>query len=160
MLEDIIKERLKKRRPEHYPARVQRAHSIDELIKNFSKFSKSKKVVFAVGRVLGLRVQGGLMFLDIRDESGKIQAVVKKESLANFSDLKNTADIGDFVEVSGPLFQTKRGEKSIDTRSARIIVKALRPLPSVWHGLKEVEERYRKRYLDLLLNNDTKEKLT
>jgi len=68
-------------------------------------------------------------------------------------------DIGDFLEVSGPLFKTQRGEKSVDVKSARIIVKSLRPLPSVWHGLKDVEERFRKRYLDLILNADVKEQL-
>lgn len=157
MLEDIIQERLKKQR--HYPARVKRTHNIGDVIKNFNAFAKQKKNLFLTGRILGLRVQGGLMFADIQDESGKIQTVIKKDSVNNFNDLKNNLDIGDFIEVSGNLFKTKRGEKSVGVARARMIAKSLRPLPSVWHGLKDVEERFRKRYLDFLLNPEIKNKL-
>jgi lysyl-tRNA synthetase class 2 len=100
------------------------------------------------------------MFADLQDGTGvKLQAVIKKDNLKDFGALKDGLDIGDFLEVGGVLFKTKKGEKSIEAKSARIIVKGLRPLPSVWHGLQDVEERFRKRYLDLLLNPDVKEKL-
>ncbi|MEK7590453.1 MAG: amino acid--tRNA ligase-related protein, partial [Patescibacteria group bacterium] len=157
MLEDIIQERLKKQR--HYPARVKRTYDIGDAIKNFSTFAKQKKNLFLTGRIIGLRVQGGLMFADIQDESGKIQAVIKKDSVGNFNELKNNLDIGDFIEVGGIAFKTKRGEKSVGATRARMITKSLRPLPSVWHGLKDVEERFRKRYLDFLLNPEIKSKL-
>src|SRR3989344_4924713 len=157
MLEDIIQERLKKQR--HYPARVKRTHFISEVIDNFSSLEKQKKNLSLTGRVIGLRVQGGLIFADILDESGKIQAVIKKDSVTNFNKLKNSLDIGDFIEVGGKLFKTTRGEKSIGATRARMIAKSIRPLPSVWHGLKDVEERFRKRYLDFLLNPEIKGKL-
>jgi lysyl-tRNA synthetase class 2 len=159
MLEDIIRERRKKYRPESYPARVKRTYLIADVLKNFISLSKQKKSVGIAGRLMGLRVQGGLMFWDVQDAGGKIQAVVKKDNLKNFSDLKNTADIGDFAEVAGPLFKTQKGEKSVEAKNARIIAKSLRPLPSVWHGLKDVEERFRKRYLDILLNPEVKNNL-
>lgn len=157
MLKDIIKERLKKER--NYPARVKRTHTIAEVLKNFGSFSKFKKKVFIAGRVMGLRGQGALVFLDIQDGTGKIQGVIKKDLAPGFQDFKDNLDIGDFVEIGGLVFKTKSGEKSVEARSARNIVKALRPLPSVWHGLHDVEERFRKRYLDLLLNSEVKEKL-
>lgn len=159
MLEDIIKERLKKRQLSHYPARVRRSILIAEALKNFTKLTTQGKVLWVTGRLIGLRTQGSLMFWDVEDATGKLQAVVKKDNLKNFSDLKNSIDIGDFVEVGGSLFKTKSGEKSLETRNARIIVKSLRPLPSAWHGLKDVEERFRKRYLDLLLNPEIKNKI-
>lgn len=159
MLDDIVKERLKKRRPEHYPARVKRSHLIADAVKNFNSLAKSKKTVNVVGRLIGLRVQGSLMFWDLQDESGKVQVVVKRDNLKNFEELKNTIDIGDFAEISGPLFKTKRGEKSIEAKSALIVVKSILPLPSVWHGLKDIEERFRKRYLDFLLNPEVKGKI-
>ncbi len=166
MLEDIRKERLKKKEEleklgyDVYPARVERTHLISEALKSFNALSKQKKKISVVGRVMGLRIQGGLGFADLRDGSeGKLQAVLKKDNLKDFAVLKNNLDIGDFLEVSGALFKTQKGEKSIEAKNARIIVKTLLPLPSVWHGLQDVEERFRKRYLDLLLNPEVKEKL-
>lgn len=166
MLEDILKERLKKKEEleklgyDVYPARIQRTHLIADALKSFNSLAKSKKKVFVAGRVMGLRVQGGLGFADLQDGSGsKIQILLKKDNLKDFDSLKSGLDIGDFLEAGGPLFKTKRGEKSVEAKSARIIVKGLRPMPSVWYGLKDVEERFRKRYLDLLFNPDVKEKL-
>lgn len=157
MLENIIQERLKKDR--NYPAKVKRTHTIAEVLKNFSSFAKTKKRISVAGRVMGLRAQGALLFLDIQDGAGKIQGVVKKDLVGNFQNFKDNLDIGDFVEVGGAVFKTKSGEKSIEARSARNIAKTLRPLPSMWHGLRDVEERYRKRYLDILLNPEIKRRL-
>ncbi|MDP3901791.1 MAG: amino acid--tRNA ligase-related protein, partial [bacterium] len=84
---------------------------------------------------------------------------LKKDNLKKFNDIKDTLDIGDFIEIGGSLFKTKKGEKSIEAKSARLITKSLRPLPSVWHGLKDVEERFRRRYLDLLLNPETRKNI-
>ncbi|MBI2025096.1 MAG: lysine--tRNA ligase [Candidatus Harrisonbacteria bacterium] len=165
MIEDIIREREKKRSElkklgkDPYPATITRTHSIGEVLDSFADLSKSKKKVAIAGRVMGWRVQGGVAFADLRDENGKIQTVIKKDNLADFELLKNNLDIGDFLAVEGPVFKTQRGEKSVEAKKVTVAVKALRPLPSVWHGLKEVEERFRKRYLDTLLNADVKEKL-
>lgn len=165
MIEDLIKERLKKKAEleklglDLYPARVKRTHLVAHVVKEFAALSKKKTKVWLAGRLMGLRVQGGVAFADLADESGKVQIVFTKANLANFQALKDNLDIGDFVEVSGPLFKTKRGEKSVEAKSMRVITKTLRPLPSVWHGLSDTEERFRKRYLDLLLNVDVKDKL-
>lgn len=165
MLEDIIKERKKKLNNllrsgiNPYPARVKRTVSVAEALKNFTDLSRSRKQIFVAGRIMALRDQGNLIFIDLKDESGKIQAVLKKDNLLNFKILKQNLDIGDFLQVAGPLFKTQKGEKSIEAKSVQIIVKSLRPLPTQWYGLKDVEERYRKRYLDLILNPGIKEKV-
>ena len=165
MLEDIIKQRQRKLKSlreagaNPYPAKVKRTILIGEALKNFNKLQASKKKLFIVGRVRALRDQGNLIFIDLCDETGKIQGVFKKDNLNNFKILKQNLDIGDFLAISGPLFKTLKGEKSIEVKTAQIIVKSLRPLPTQWYGLKDIEERYRKRYLDLILNPEIKEKL-
>ena len=158
MLEDIIRERQKKLKNllkediNPYPAKIKRTILVSEALKNFNKLSISKKQLFLTGRIKALRDQGNLIFIDLQDESGKIQAVLKRDNLSNFKILKQNLDVGDFLSVSGPLFKTQKGEKSIEAKTAQIIAKSLRPLPTQWYGLKDVEERYRKRYLDLILN--------
>lgn len=165
MLEDLIKERLKKKAEleklglDLYPSKVKRSHLVAHVIADFAAMEKKKAKVWLVGRLMGLRVQGGVAFADLSDESGKIQIVFSKKNLKNFQALKDNLDIGDFVEVAGPVFKTKRGEKSVEAKSMRVIVKAIRPLPSVWHGLSDTEERFRKRYLDLLLNKEVRDQL-
>ena len=165
MLEEIIKERQKKREAliktgvNPYPAKVKRTSSISEALKNFSSLSRLKKKVFLVGKIMAFRDQGGMIFIDLDDGSARIQAVLKKDNLKNFRSLKQNLDIGDFLNVGGPLFKTQKGEKSIEAKIVNIIVKSLRLLPSQWYGLKDIEERFRKRYLDILLNQAVKEKL-
>ncbi|MDP1689478.1 MAG: lysine--tRNA ligase [bacterium] len=162
MLEDIIKERQKKLELFHsanvdvYPACVKRTITAAAAITDFNKLLKFKKKVFLVGRIMGLRDQGNLIFTDITDASGKIQSIFKKDALKNYTVLKKGLDIGDFVEVGGVAFLTKKGEKSIEAREVRIISKSVLPLPSEWYGVKDVETRLRKRYLDILLNNEAK----
>ncbi|MBI5153448.1 MAG: lysine--tRNA ligase [Parcubacteria group bacterium] len=163
MLDDIIRERKEKR--DHltkegfypYPPEVVRSHSLREVIQNFVKLSEDKTEVFLVGRVMGIRDQGNLMFLDIVDQDAKFQAVVKSDNLPDFELYKKNLDMGDFVEMSGTLFTTKRGEKSLEVLAMRIITKSLRPLPSAFYGIEDVETRLRQRYLDLMLNQDVRE---
>src|SRR3989344_5994553 len=157
MLEDIIQDRLKKKRA--YPARVERTHLVSEVLNKFADLEKSGVKIAITGRIMGLRVQGGIIFIDVQDESGKMQAVIQKETVANFDEFRDNGDIGDFAEVVGKAFVTKAGQQSVLAVSVRNIVKAIRPLPSVWHGLHDIEERFRKRYLDLILNKDVKEKI-
>jgi lysyl-tRNA synthetase class 2 len=165
MLEEIIEERKKKvanfieAGVNPYPAKVKRTFSINESLKNFSSLSRTKKKIFLAGRIVGLRDQGGVVFVDLDDGTAIIQAVLKKGNLKNFKLLKTNIDLGDFLSVGGFLFKTKTKERSIEAKEASIIVKSLRPLPSQWHGLKDVEERFRKRYLDIFLNPEVKEKL-
>ncbi|MFA5386663.1 MAG: amino acid--tRNA ligase-related protein [Candidatus Paceibacterota bacterium] len=165
MLDDIINERKKKLTDlinagvNPYPAKAKRSYVISEALENFGSFSRQKKKISIAGKIVGLRDQGGLIFTDLDDGSSKIQAVLKKANLKNFKLLKDNLDVGDFVSVSGTLFITKTKEKSVEAKEASIIVKSLRPLPTQWYGFKDVEERFRKRYLDIFLNKEVKEKL-
>ena len=165
MLEDIIKERRQKLNNlinqglNPYPSKIKKDFSIGEILKDFNKISASDKRISTAGRIMGLRDQGNLIFADIKDESGKMQIVLKKNLLANFRLLKQSLDIGDFMAVSGTLIKTKVGEKSVEAKTADVIAKSLRPLPSSWYGLKDIEERFRKKYLDIILNEQAKEKI-
>jgi len=166
MLDDIIKERgkkldaLKEARIDPYPSIIKRTISIAQALKKFLLFSVLKKQFSITGRIFGLRDQGNLIFLDVQDESGKIQVVLKKNNLKNFKLFKETLDVGDFISSTGFFFKTKAGEKSIEAKDVEIIAKSLRPLPDQWYGLKDIEERYRKRYLDIILNSEVKEKIS
>lgn len=158
MLEDLIQDRRKKleklraAKVDSYPARAVRSLRIGEALKKFSALEKSKKKVSLAGRVTAFRDQGGVAFADIRDESGAIQAVFKKDTFKEFDFWRSVIDRGDFVSVTGPLFKTKRGEKSIEAVSVQMLSKSLRPIPDKWYGLEETELRLRDRYLDLLMN--------
>jgi len=165
-LEDIRNERmrkfeiLKEKEIEPYPISLSRDFAISELLDNFPKLSKRKKPFFAVGRIMAIRSHGGSIFFDINDGSGRMQAYIKKDDVGEeqFSLFTETIDIGDFVELKGVLFKTKKKEKTIKVSQWKIIAKSLRPLPGQWYGLQDVEERFRKRYLDLLMNEGIKEK--
>lgn len=165
MIEDIIKERIKKRDAligagyNPYPSQVERNYLIGEVIRRFFFLSLLRKSVSVAGRIMGMRAQGGVMFLDLKDSSGRMQAVLNKKQVKDYSTLKENLDIGDFIAVKGNLFKTKKGEKSVNVSSATVAVKSLRPLPSEWYGLKDTEERYRKRYLDLILNEEVRGKI-
>ncbi|MEK7162435.1 MAG: amino acid--tRNA ligase-related protein, partial [Patescibacteria group bacterium] len=171
MLEDLIKERFKKlellRKAgiEPYPARVGRTITIGEARKKFAALAKSKKKISVSGRIWSIRDQGVVVFLDLKDESGQIQAVLKKDNLTtsqvvnlkDFDFWRSVLDRGDFISVNGQLFKTKKGEESIEVKELRILVKSLRPIPSEWYGVEETETRLRQRYLDILINPDVKE---
>jgi lysyl-tRNA synthetase, class II len=120
-LKDIRNERLKKLEllreagVDSYPASTRRTHRIGEVLKSFAKFERAKKKVMLVGRVMAKREHGGSIFIDLRDETGKMQAYAKKDVLKKQFDLfSQTVDIGDFVEVEGKLFKTKRKEETLE----------------------------------------------
>ena len=120
-------------------------------------YEEHKKVVTA-GRLSAMRFMGKSVFADLKDESGRIQLYLKKDHLSE-EDGKvfDLLDIGDILGVEGELFKTKTGEISIRAEKLRILAKSLRPMPEKWHGLKDVELRYRQRYLDLIANDTTKD---
>ena len=162
MLDDIIRDRRQKletyqKTSNPYPAKIRRDFSLREILQKFPALEKSGKNFFAVGRLLEWRDQGKIIFGKIEDANGRLQTVFNEKQTDRFPLLKTTFDIGDFIEVSGKAFKTARGEKSILCESARIISKSLRPLPTQWYGLEDVEIRLRKRYLDLLFNQESKE---
>jgi len=161
-LRDIRIEKLKKLKEAGilaYPAKTKRDHTIAEALENFNKFFKSKKTFVLAGRIMAKRGQGGLSFLDINDGSGKIQVLLKNEKIGEkgYKFFLDVFDIGDFVEIKGTLFTTKRGEKSILAEDYKMLSKSLLPLPEKWHGIQDVEEKLRKRYLDILFNPEVKD---
>ena len=109
------------------------------------------------GRIMGKRVHGKIAFIDLLDEKGRIQLVLRSDATKNF-DLLDLLDRGDIIGVKGRVIKTKRGEVSILVEEFEILSKALRPLPDTWHGLKDVERRYRERYVDLILNPEVRER--
>ncbi|MCM8790994.1 MAG: lysine--tRNA ligase [Candidatus Omnitrophica bacterium] len=115
------------------------------------------KAVAVAGRVMAVRLHGKSCFLDIKDSTGKIQVYVKEDvsGKENFAFLRNV-DIGDFLGVKGDTFKTRTGEPTIIAKEITMLSKGLRPLPEKWHGLKDVETRYRQRYLDLIVNDEVK----
>ncbi len=144
---------------EPFPEKVQCQVSISEILKNFSKFLKKKKLVSLCGRIVSFRNQGKIVFFNLKGEKEKIQIVFKKDSFKkNFKFLKENLEIGDLVAIKGEVFLTKRKEKSILAKKITLATKALLSLPSEWYGLSDTEERFRKRYLDLILNKKAREK--
>ncbi|MEK7669232.1 MAG: lysine--tRNA ligase [Patescibacteria group bacterium] len=165
-LEEIREARLKKLETlkkvgvDPYPAKSERNFEIGKLIKNFENIQKENKSVTIAGRVIALRAQGALIFVDIYDGTGKFQALLKKEEKISDKDFDlflETVDIGDFIQVTGTLFVTKREEKTVQVSSWKMLTKSLQPLPEKWHGLQDIEERYRMRYLDLLMNEELRD---
>ena len=162
MLERIKKERIekidafRKKGIDPFATKSKRSKMADEVVKNFSKL-EGKKVTVA-GRLMSFRDFGKIAFAKLLDGSGNIQLYLKKDVLKNWSDLK-LFDIGDIVDATGKVVKTKTGEISVEVEQLDILTKAIRPLPEKWEGLKNVEDRYRKRYLDILLNEKSKERL-
>ncbi|MDP2664212.1 MAG: OB-fold nucleic acid binding domain-containing protein, partial [bacterium] len=143
-----------------YPEKTRRTHKIEEVLKSFGSLSRQKKEVVLAGRTMSQRGHGGSTFSDIEDGTGKIQAFMRKDSLGEkgYKFFLDNFDVGDFVELKGILFKTKKGEKTIDVRDYKMLAKSLLPLPEKWHGLKDIEERFRKRYLDLIFSPEVKKK--
>jgi len=109
--------------------------------------------VSIAGRITALRKQGGLCFIDIEDETGKLQAMVKKDLVTEeVFDRLELLDLGDFIWVRGPLFISKRGELTVEVGDWSILTKALRPLPDLWKGLQDIEQRQRQRYAELAVS--------
>src|SRR3989339_436989 len=141
---------------EPYPSVCQRSLSLDEVL---ARFDQLKNEVTVIGRIRSIRLHGGSCFAHLEDESGKMQAYFKRDEtgLEPYKFFTQTIDVGDFIQVSGSPFTTKRGEKSLLVKTFRMLTKSLLPLPEKWHGLADVETRFRKRYLDLLSNPEVKE---
>lgn len=163
-LEEIRKERLRKLDLlkqagfEPYPVKTEITHSLSEGLNHFDELTAEQVKLTVGGRVMALRVQGALAFFDLFDGTGKLQALLKKDDMPEkFKLLEETVDIGDFIQVSGVLFTTKRGEKTVAVEDWKMLAKSLRPLPEKWAGLQDEEERLRKRYLDILTDPETRE---
>lgn len=157
-LRKIRLEKLKKIRElgiDPYPATCNREQIVTQAFKMMGR-----KVAVA-GRIVAIRGHGGIQFFDLRDESGKIQLVFKKDQLQSYkaTKLQSLLDIGDFIDAQGKVFKTEAGETSVLVKDFHLLAKSLRPLPAKWYGLKDVEERYRRRYIDLIVNSQVREML-
>ena len=160
---EVRKEKLNKLREQgqDYPNSFRRNELAKELIKEFSDLSKddleSKSIsVKVAGRIMLRRLMGKASFTTIQDMSAQIQLYLREDTLSNYDDFK-TWDIGDIIGVEGDLFKTNTGELSIKVTEAVLLTKSLKPLPEKHQGLVDVEQRYRKRYLDLLVNEESRE---
>ena len=143
-----------------YPSETKRTHTNQEILDNFKSLNKSQKEISLVGRIKSQRGHGKACFLDIEDGTNLIQVFLRQDGLGEkqYSFFMEKFDIGDFIEVKGKAFLTKRKEKSVDAVGIKMLSKTILPLPEKWHGLKDAEERFRKRYLDLIFNKEVKEK--
>lgn len=143
-----------------YPGETKRTHAIGAALLDWKKLEDTQKEIIVAGRLMSIRGHGGMIFVDVKDESGKIQALLKKDGLGEKSHqfFVDNFDIGDFVQIRGTALTTKRGEKTVLAVDCKMMAKALRPLPDKWHGLQDTEERYRRRYLDLIFNEDVRKK--
>lgn len=151
-------ERIRGRGVDPYPPRVQRTHTVAEAILEFEA-GKPEREMSLVGRLMSIRVMGKSTFAHIEDGSGRIQIYLRQDSLGEEACefFKRDFDIGDFIGVTGQLFRTRTGEITLQVNDFKMLAKSLHPLPEKWHGLKDVEIRYRQRYLDLIANEEVRE---
>lgn len=140
---------------EPYADRYVRTHMAQDVIENFGELEGQG--VKVAGRIMSKRDQGKVIFVHIQDFSGRIQIYIRRDDVGSDSfDLISKFDVGDFIGVDGNVFRTKRGEISIHALRVDILSKAMRPLPEKFHGLTNVEMRYRQRYVDLIVNPDVR----
>ena len=139
-----------------YPHCYHPSHAIKEAVALFEQGGKAESISLA-GRIMARRSMGKMVFADIRDGSGKIQLCFRYDLLGKEEfELLDEIDIGDIIGAEGRLFRTKAGEITLEVSHFAMLCKSLRPLPEKWHGLADVEKRYRKRYLDLISNEETR----
>lgn len=151
-------ERIKNAGINPYPSKSERTRTTAEALRDFDALSASKDAIILAGRLRTLREHGALTFADLEDGSGRLQLFFQKDALGEekYGFLRDL-DMGDFIEAKGFLFTTNKGQKTLSVGEFKILSKSLLPLPEKWHGLTDEETRYRKRYLDLIMNEDVRE---
>ncbi len=142
-----------------YPATANITHTNEAVIADFDNLLSTEEVFTVGGRMMAFREHGAIAFVDVFDGTEKLQAFCSKEEMSeeSFSELLETMSTGDFIEVTGVAYITKRGTQAILMKTWRVLGKALQSTPTEHYGLKDEDERYRKRYLDLLLNKELRE---
>src|SRR6056297_1064458 len=148
---------LKNQNIDIYPANTNYSHTLEKAGENFSEL-EGKEITLA-GRLNIVREHGKISFADLKDGTGELQICFQEGELGekSYNLFLEDIDRGDFLEVQGELFKTRRGEKTLKVKKWQILAKSLSSLPEKWHGLEDVEKRFRKRYLDLLANQETRE---
>ncbi|MDE1966826.1 MAG: lysine--tRNA ligase, partial [Patescibacteria group bacterium] len=144
---------------EAYPVSVPKDLSLKDARDRFKELEAGKKELSLAGRIMAIRGQGAIQFFVLDDGTGAFQAVVKKDALKPelFDLISAAVDIGDIISVTGSLFVTQRGEQSLEVHSWKMASKSLAPLPEKWHGLADPDEKFRKRYLDFIMDPETRE---
>ena len=142
-----------------YRSNWDQSHTSTEALELLPEDLEEGPEVSVAGRIVALRLMGKASFLKIIDRDGKIQSYVRRDEIGDdeYAAFKKL-DLGDFIGIRGPLFRTKTGEITIRAKEYRLVSKALRPLPEKWHGLTDNEQIYRQRYLDLIVNDDSRER--
>ena len=150
-------ERIRLRGVDPYPPRFERSCTAAEAVESFEAAEAAgeaagTETLSVAGRIASMRVMGRAAFLDLRDSSGVLQAMLRQNVLGDEYGLLQDLDLGDFLGVTGSMMRTRTGQATIEAQSLSILAKGMRPLPEKWHGLRDVETRYRQRYLDLIAN--------
>lgn len=154
--------RIRERGQDPYPPHFRRSHTAQEaaaaLLEAEAQGRETAGPVTVAGRITAMRVMGKASFLDLRDGSGRIQVYLRRDALGEAAyDALEDLDLGDFLGVTGTLFRTRTREITVEASRYTVLAKALRPPPEKWHGLQDVETRYRQRYLDLMANEEVRE---
>ena len=145
-----------------YPVRFDRTHTLGEVREHWDDALETgvetDDVVRVAGRVVSCRAQGKLVFATLRDGTGALQLFVNKAELGDdaFARFVDELDRGDWVGVEGTVMKTKKGELSVKVETFTLLAKALRPLPDKWHGLTDIDTRFRQRYVDLIANDEAR----
>ena len=162
--EEIVRrerlEQMKVQGLDPYPSGSKRTHMLQEVMDNFESFLANQTSVVCDGRIRLIRKHGGLTFVQLQDASRTMQLALHRDQIGEetYEQFHTFVDVGDIVEVSGVVFNTKKGEPTIDVKSFRIMAKSLLPLPEKFHGLTDVEARYRERELDLIMNQEVRDR--
>ena len=155
-------DRLRRRGVEPYPHKYTRTHTSAEAVSYLETLEADcaeefrTDAVSIAGRVVGIRRMGRAAFLDVQDADGRIQVLLRKNVAPEAYDLLADLDIGDWLGIRGPMIRTRTGEATVETHACTLLSKSLRSLPEKWHGLADVETRYRQRYLDLISNEESR----
>ena len=164
--EELIAERLRKREKllklgiNPYPYKYEPTATTKQVAAKYAHLKSEEHTndsVKVAGRVVGLRRMGKATFMHILDQTGKLQIYFKFDDMPKVYDVLKLADMGDWIGIEGTIFKTKTGEVTVKATNFQILCKSLRPLPEKWHGLKDIEERYRRRYVDLIVNPEVRE---
>ena len=152
-------ERLKEAGMDPYPARVPRDYPLNIVRDEFAGLEAEAKPYSVAGRVMAIRGQGAILFVVLDDGTARFQVVIKSDTLdaPAFELFGNAVDIGDFISTTGTFFTTQRGEPSQLVTAWQMGSKSLLPLPEKWHGITDPDERFRKRYLDIVMNPELRE---
>lgn len=142
-----------------YPVNCKRTHVIDDVVSDFDKLLEKEEEVILVGRVMIIREHGKITFFIIKDDSGTIQALIASDTIGEkaYKFFLQVFDAGDFIEIKGTAFYTKKNEKTIKISDYKVLAKSILPLPEKWHGIKDEDDKLRKRYLDILFNPEVKD---